>query len=124
MSVLSTEENARIHFLTGTPDPSISIYKPFRFGVTDDLSSVKSPCSFPSKAQVLNLTIGCNINFQRDNDSTFFTFRVVMIENIPCGNFMEKFTEKMTKKIDLIWKNLKMNGFRISSKWGLVKQQL
>ena len=58
MSVLSTEENARIHFLTGTPDPSISIYKPFRFGATNDLSNVKSPCSFPLKAQVINLTIG------------------------------------------------------------------
>ena len=58
MSVLSTEENARIHFLTGTPDPSISIYKPFRFGTTDNLSRVKSPCSFPSKAQVTNLIIG------------------------------------------------------------------
>ena len=66
MSVLSTEENARIHFLTGTPDPSISIYKPFRFEATDDLSTVKSPCSFPSKAQVTtNLTIGENRFFNR-----------------------------------------------------------
>jgi len=60
--------------LTGTPDPSISIYKPFRFGVNDDLSNVKSPCSFPSKAQVTNFTIESGkINFQRiNNDSTFF----------------------------------------------------
>ena len=49
---MSADQNSRIHFLTGTPDPSLSIYKPFHFGSNDDLDETKSPCSFPNECQV------------------------------------------------------------------------
>ena len=38
------------HWFTGTPDPSISVFKPFKFGQDDDFSLTTSP---PQKAKVM-----------------------------------------------------------------------
>ena len=57
---MASDESSCIHFLTGTPDPSVSIYKPFRFGIGDDLDATTSPCSFPMQAQVTHSLIRKN----------------------------------------------------------------
>ena len=54
ISILSPDKDERQHWLTGTPDPSISIFKPFSFESQDHLYLTKSPSAFPQKAKVMN----------------------------------------------------------------------
>ena len=54
ISILSPDKDERQHWLTGTPDPSISIFKPFSFESQDHLCLTKSPSAFPQKAKVMN----------------------------------------------------------------------
>ena len=54
ISILSPDKDERQHWLTGTPDPSISIFKPFSFDSQDHLYLTKSPSAFPQKAKVMN----------------------------------------------------------------------
>jgi len=49
---LSKESRNRKYWLTATPDPSISIFKPFQFTKEDDFSLTESPLSFPKKTQL------------------------------------------------------------------------
>jgi len=51
ISILSPDKDERQHWLTGTPDPSISIFKPFSFESQDHLYLTKSPSAFPQKAK-------------------------------------------------------------------------
>ena len=54
ISILSPDKDERQHWLTGTPDPSISIFKPFAFDIQDYLHLTKSPNAFPQEAKVMN----------------------------------------------------------------------
>ena len=52
ISILSLQKDERQHWLTGTPDPSISIFKPFHFDIQEHLNLTKSPSAFPTKTKV------------------------------------------------------------------------
>ena len=45
-------EAGSLHWFTATPDPSRSVFKPFRFDREDNFSLTESPLAFPSEAQV------------------------------------------------------------------------
>ena len=49
---MSLQKDERQHWLTGTPDPSISIFKPFHFDIQEHLNLTKSPSAFPTKTKV------------------------------------------------------------------------
>lgn len=70
---LSVDADKRVFWLTATPDPSISVFKPFQFSQIDcELRPTSSPAAFPALVKVVksNCIQKCE----------FYLLKIILIE--------------------------------------------